>query len=324
MPFVPGLHPHPRPPLRLDRPAQPPRLPRRRDKRGDGVRPRRRRLLLLRDDRGRLADPLVQRPHRAPRGELRRADRSGAGAAHLRARRRRRLGRCPAPRSTPAGPSSCSPTSTTSTTTATRPTSPATPSSSPATTRRWRTSPTPASSSCRRPGSRTSTGRATASTPPTRSPATCSPSPGEISPERLREAIPAAIERAARAMVEPEFRELLRPRRRAPPRRRGGLLARGRRGLAVVRPLRLPGDRAPRHRRRRLQADVLALPRGGGSPRGAARRRRRRRLDRLWQTPSTPRASATSPTRRSGGEIDTAANRVAEAEERLWDSLANP
>ena len=30
---------------------------------------------------------------------------------------------------------------------------------------------------------------------------------GEVSPERLREAIPAAIERAARAMVEPEFRD---------------------------------------------------------------------------------------------------------------------
>jgi hypothetical protein len=30
---------------------------------------------------------------------------------------------------------------------------------------------------------------------------------GEVSPERLREAVPAAIERAARAMVEPEFRD---------------------------------------------------------------------------------------------------------------------
>ena len=30
---------------------------------------------------------------------------------------------------------------------------------------------------------------------------------GEVPPERLREAVPAAIERAARAMVEPEFRE---------------------------------------------------------------------------------------------------------------------
>jgi Butirosin biosynthesis protein H, N-terminal/Domain of unknown function (DUF4872) len=30
---------------------------------------------------------------------------------------------------------------------------------------------------------------------------------GEVSPERLREAIPAAIERAAQAMVEPEFRD---------------------------------------------------------------------------------------------------------------------
>ena len=104
MPSVPGYTHHPRPPLRLDRAAQPARLPRRRDQRGDGVRARRRRLLLLRHPRGRLAEPLVQRPHRAARGELRRADRGGAGAAHLRGGRRRTPGRRRARRSTRAGP----------------------------------------------------------------------------------------------------------------------------------------------------------------------------------------------------------------------------
>src|ERR1700745_836891 len=43
-------------------------------------------------------------------------------------------------------------------------------------------------------------------------------------------------------------------------RERGRGLARGRGGLAVVRPLPLPGDRAPRDRRRELPEDVLALP----------------------------------------------------------------
>ena len=142
-------------------------------------------------------------------------------------------------------------------------------------------SPTPASRSCRRPGSRTSTGRATASHPAYPLAGHMFTASGERSPpERLREAIPAAIERAAKAMVEPEFREFSGLDAVAPPRRGGRRLARGRRGLAVVRALRLPGDRAARHRRRRLPADVLALPRGGGTPRGAAGRRGRGALDR--------------------------------------------
>ncbi len=93
---------------------------------------------------------------------------------------------------------------------------------------------------------------------------------------------------------------VLRPRRRRAPRRGGRQLARGRRGLAVVRPLRLPGDRAPRHRRRRLPPHVLALPRGGGPARGAARRRGGGPLDRRSPAPSTPPARATIPTRPSG------------------------
>ena len=46
--MVPGYRHLPGQPLRIDRAAQPARLPRGRDLRGDGVRPRRRRLLLLR------------------------------------------------------------------------------------------------------------------------------------------------------------------------------------------------------------------------------------------------------------------------------------
>ena len=82
-------------------------------------------------------------------------------------------------------------------------------------------------------------------------------------------AIPAAIERAAKEMLEPTFGEfagLPAVERLAA---EAGSWPEVGRGLAVVRPLRLPGDRAPRHRRRRLPADVLALPRGG-RPRGGA------------------------------------------------------
>ncbi len=52
---------------------------------------------------------------------------------------------------------------------------------------------------------------------------------GELSPERLREAVPGG-DRARRAGdARARVPRLLRPRRRAPPRRRGGLVARGRR-----------------------------------------------------------------------------------------------
>ncbi len=203
----PRLHPHPRPPLRLDRAAQPARLRRRRDQRGDGVRARRRALLLLRHPRGRLADAVVQRPHGPARGELQRADRAPRSSCGRSRTATTRPGMRRARRSMPEPRPCCSPTSTTSTTTATRPTSRATPSSSPATTRRSRTSPTPGSRSCRRT-SLASLDRARHSDHP------AYPLAGHmftttdaIDPARLREAIPAAIERAARAMTEPEFRE---------------------------------------------------------------------------------------------------------------------
>ena len=250
---------------------------------------------------GRLAEPLVQRPHRAAGGELPRADRRGAGAAHLRRGRRRRPGRRRGPRSTPATRRCCSPTSTTSTTTATRPTSPATRWSSPATTSEFaHLSDTGFEELQTTPAWRTSTGPATAATPPTRSPATCSPSPARSTSEQLRGGDPGGDRAGGAGDGRARVRRVLRPRRGRAPGRRGRLLARGGRGLAVVRPLRLPGDRAPRHRRRRLPADVLALPRGGGPRRGAAGGRGGGALDRAGRAPSTRPARATSPSRGSG------------------------
>ena len=60
----------------------------------------------------------------------------------------------------------------------------------------------------------------------------------------------------------------------------GRVVARGGRGLAVVRPLRLPGDRAPGDRRRLLPADVFEVPGRGGTGRGATGRRGGGALDR--------------------------------------------
>ncbi len=57
-----------------------------------------------------------------------------------------------------------------------------------------------------------------------------------------------------------------------PLRGRGGGLAAGDRGLAVVRALQLPGDRAPRDGRRQLPPDVLAVPGGGWLGPGVRRR----------------------------------------------------
>ena len=113
---------------------------------------------------------------------------------------------------------------------------------------------------------------------------------------QLEAAIPRAIEQAAREMVEPTWGEFAGLARRRAPRRRGRLLARRRRGLAVVRPLRLPGDRAARHRRRRLPADVLALPGGGGPARGGAGGRRGGALDRAGgRVPHGQRARKPEP-----------------------------
>ena len=268
--------------------------------------------------------PLVQRPHGAAGGELPRADRGGAGAADLRARATTRPGRRPGPRSTPAARPCCSPTSTTSTTTATRPTSPATRWSSPATTSEV--------------AQLSDTGFEELQTTPAGEPRQGAPQRPPRLPARrphvhgrrrgrprssCEAAVPAAIERAAQEMVEPSLGEFAGLARRRAPRRRGRLLARGRRGLAVVRPLRLPGDRAPRHRRRRLPADVLALPRGG---RARPRRRsppRPRRAGPSWRAPSTRRARARSRSRPLARRRRRGPARR-RGRERLWTSLAEP
>ena len=142
----------------------------------------------------------------------------------------------------------------------------------------------------------------------------------ELDRERLEAAIPRAIERAAKEMLEPPFGEF------------GGLPAverlaaeagswpRGGRGLAVVRPLRLPGDRAPRHRRRRLPADVLALPRGGGTPRRRWRRRRRR-AGPSWRGAFHAASESEEPEPGLWREVGAGAPGVAEAERRLWTAL---
>ena len=147
---------------------------------------------------------------------------------------------------------------------------------------------------------------------------------GEVDAGRLREPIPAAIERAARAMVEPEipgFSGLDAVRRLAAA---GRLLAGDRRRLAVVRALRLPGDRAARHRRRRLPADVLRA--SSKRPAGPRRRSRPRPPRRGSELAAAFHAASEreDPEPALWAEIDTAANRVGRAEERLWASLANP
>ena len=123
-----------------------------------------------------------------------------------------------------------------------------------------------------------------------------------------RAAAPAAIDRNAAQMIEPAMGEARGPAGAAPLRRRGGRVAGRARGLAVVGALLLPGDRAPRHRRRQLPAHVLALPRRGRARRGGARRARRRPSGptladwRCWRrasprspTPASGRGSASSP-----------------------------
>ena len=123
-----------------------------------------------------------------------------------------------------------------------------------------------------------------------------------IAEERLAEAIPAAIERAARAMVEPEFREfsgLDAVRRLA---EEAGSWPEAAEDWQLVRALRLPGDRAPRHRRRRLPPHVLAVPRGGGQAGGGAGRRGGGALD------------------RAGGAFH-AASESEEAEPGLWRAV---
>jgi hypothetical protein len=144
----------------------------------------------------------------------------------------------------------------------------------------------------------------------------------EVSPAQLREAIPAAIERAARAMVEPEFRDFS--------------------GLDAVRRLAAEAGSWPK-----LAEDWQWCARFGyqvierrGTGGGAFRLMYSRFLDEAGRPEAALAADAASawtelatafhaaserddPDPALWGQIDSAANRVAEAEEHLWASLAN-
>ena len=89
-----------------------------------------------------------------------------------------------------------------------------------------------------------------------------------------------------------------------------------------MRALRLPGDRAARHRRRRLPADVFALPRGGGTARGAAGGRGGGALDRARRRLPRRQRERRARTAASGARSTAPPRGVFEAEERLWTSLA--
>jgi hypothetical protein len=144
---------------------------------------------------------------------------------------------------------------------------------------------------------------------------------GEVSPERLREAIPAAIERAARAMVEPEFRDFS--------------------GLDAVRRLAAEAGSWPEVAEdwrwcARFGYQVIERRGTGG---GAFRLMYSRFLEETGraEAPLAARAAAAwtdlanafhAASERDEAEpdlwreIDRAANRAAAAEDRLWTSLA--
>ncbi len=145
---------------------------------------------------------------------------------------------------------------------------------------------------------------------------------GEVSPERLREAIPAAIERAARAMVEPEFRDFS--------------------GLDAVRRLAAEAGSWPEVAEdwqwcARFGYQVIERRGTGG---GAFRLMYSRFLEeadrpeaplaaeaaRAWTDLANAFRAASErddPDPALWRQIDTTSNRVAEAEERLWVSLDN-
>jgi hypothetical protein len=144
---------------------------------------------------------------------------------------------------------------------------------------------------------------------------------GGISPERLREAIPAAIERAAQAMLEPEFRDFS--------------------GLDAVRRFAAEAGSWPEAADdwqwcARFGYQVIERRGTGG---GAFRLMYSRFLEEAGrpEAPLAAKAAAAwtelaeafraaserdEPDPALWREIDSAANRVADAEERLWASLA--
>lgn len=146
---------------------------------------------------------------------------------------------------------------------------------------------------------------------------------GAVSPERLREAVPAAIERAAQAMVEPEFRDFS--------------------GLNAVNLFAAEAGSWPEATEdwqwcARFGYQVIERRGTGG---GAFRLMYARFLEEVGRPEAPLAADAASawthlanafhlasendaPEPSLWREIDRAANRVAEAEDRLWTSLSNP
>ncbi|MET0306443.1 MAG: BtrH N-terminal domain-containing protein [Solirubrobacterales bacterium] len=146
---------------------------------------------------------------------------------------------------------------------------------------------------------------------------------GEVSPQRLEEAIPAAIERAARAMVEPEFS--------------------GFSGLDAVRRLAAEAGSWPEVAEdwqwcARFGYQVIERRGTGG---GAFRLMYARFLEEAGRSEAPLAAAAAAawtdlasafhaaserdePEPTLWRQIDTAANDVATAEQRLWTSLDNP
>jgi hypothetical protein len=146
---------------------------------------------------------------------------------------------------------------------------------------------------------------------------------GEVSPERLREAIPAAIERAARAMLEPELP--------------------GFSGLDAVRRLAVEAGSWPEATEdwqwcARFGYQVIERRGTGG---GAFRLMYSRFLEQAGraEAPLAARAAAAwtelaeafraasakdEPELALWSDIDSMAKRAAEAEERLWAALDNP
>ncbi len=145
---------------------------------------------------------------------------------------------------------------------------------------------------------------------------------GEIRPEQLREAIPAAIERAAKAMVEPEFREfsgLDAVRRLADeagswPETVDDWQWCARFGYQVIE-RRGTGGGAFRLMYSRFLEEA-GRPEAGLAVEAAAR----------WTDLAAAfhlASESEDPEPALWREIDRSAQRVAAAEERLWDSLAN-
>jgi hypothetical protein len=146
---------------------------------------------------------------------------------------------------------------------------------------------------------------------------------GEIEAERLREAIPAAIERAATAMVEPEFRDFS--------------------GLDAVRRLAEEAGCWPEVAEdwqwcARFGYQVIERRGTGG---GAFRLMYSRFLEEAGRPEAQLAAEAAArwtelaeafhaaserdePDPGLWGRVNSAAHRVAEAEERLWSELATP